>query len=108
MVARSASLAALVSVRGSSVSRPQVIKGRAAFLAPEMRMVPESGTPPVMRIESISTSWGERRRAGPYISRICRHTRFRTARNPGGIETGKCLRRRKFLLAAAWYLKFRS
>ncbi len=40
-------------VSGSSLRSAAVISGSAAFLAPPMGMVPESGLPPRMRILSI-------------------------------------------------------
>src|SRR5258707_380517 len=40
-------------MRVSSVSNPAIIKGSAAFFAPEMAMVPLSGLPPTIRMRSM-------------------------------------------------------
>src|SRR6185437_15811721 len=52
-VVMSASTGTWRKVSGSSLKRAAVISGSAAFLAPPMGMVPESGFPPRMRILSI-------------------------------------------------------
>ena len=50
----SARLGTFSSVSVSAVSSEAIISGRAAFLAPEMRMTPFSAWPPTMRMRSIN------------------------------------------------------
>ena len=52
--AMSASRGTLTSSRVAPVSRLAIISGSAAFLAPEIGIVPLSGTPPVMWMRSIA------------------------------------------------------
>ncbi len=56
MVVMSARRGTLCRVSGWSVSIDATISGRAAFLAPEMRIWPFSWRPPLMRIRSIVAS----------------------------------------------------
>src|SRR5882757_1584720 len=51
--ATSASRGTLSRIKVSSDNRPAIIKGRAAFLAPEIGMVPLSLLPPTMRMRSM-------------------------------------------------------
>ena len=53
-VVMSASTGTWRKISGSSLRSAAVISGSAAFLAPPMGMVPESGFPPRMRILSIT------------------------------------------------------
>src|SRR4051794_31052631 len=54
----SASLGTLMSSSVSSVSREAIISGKAAFLAPEIGIVPLRGAPPRMRMRSIGVPLG--------------------------------------------------
>ncbi len=49
----SATLGVFSSVNVSSVSKEAIISGKAAFLAPEIGILPSSGCPPTMRMRSI-------------------------------------------------------
>src|SRR3954451_6953748 len=51
--ATSASRGTLSRISVSSVNKPAIIKGSAAFFAPEIGMVPLSLAPPTMRIRSM-------------------------------------------------------
>ena len=54
--ATSASRGTLSRIKVSSVNSPAIIRGSAAFLAPEMAMVPLSGLPPTIRMRSMFDS----------------------------------------------------
>src|SRR3954469_9437466 len=54
----SASLGTLPSSSVSSVSRLAIMRGKAAFLAPEIGIFPLSGAPPRMRMRSIGLPLG--------------------------------------------------
>ena len=56
MVVMSASRGTLCRVSGRSLSIDATINGRAAFLAPEMRISPFNWRPPLMRILSMVAS----------------------------------------------------
>ena len=59
----SARLGTFSRVSVSLVSSAAIISGRAAFLAPEMRMTPFSACPPVMRMRSINPPFQLRARS---------------------------------------------
>src|SRR5712692_5219693 len=54
IVAMSARSGKFARISGSAVSRLAAISGSAAFLAPPILIVPDSGTPPWIRILSIA------------------------------------------------------
>src|SRR6266851_4008499 len=58
IVAMSARSGRLARTSGSPVNRLAAISGSAAFLAPPMLIVPDSGTPPRIRILSIFSAPG--------------------------------------------------
>src|SRR4051794_16431012 len=57
--ATSASRGTLSRISVSSVSRAAIIRGSAAFLAPEIGMVPLRGLPPTMRMRSMLIPSGQ-------------------------------------------------
>src|ERR1700693_6140145 len=59
IVAMSARSGRLARTSGAQVSRLAAISGSAAFLAPPMLIVPDSGTPPRIRILSIFSAPGD-------------------------------------------------
>src|SRR5260221_9639489 len=83
-----------VRVRVSGDSSDTIIKGRAAFLAPEMLMVPFSLLPPRMRMRSMKyppIQTGPGARPAPHCNRANKH-RWPNWGNPQSLgDLGDCL-----------------